>query len=157
MSAESKGDVDTRFWSKAKLAGDDECWLWQRAKLKGYGLFRANGRLHRAHRFAYELTNGPIPDGLDCLHRCDTPSCVNPRHLFLGTHQQNMQDRDKKGRAARLSGESHGGHKLTTAQVEEVKSLYDSGAWSQRALAAKFGVCQRTVTCIVNGLSRLRG
>lgn len=81
-----------RFWSKVEKA--DGCWLWvaHRDHL-GYGSFGLNGKVHRAHRVAYMLTAGPIPEGAHILHSCDNPSCVNPAHLRAGTRSDNMRDK----------------------------------------------------------------
>ena len=78
---------------------DGDCWLWTRAKNgKGYGIVRTYRRLRRAHRVAYELRNGPIPDGLFCCHSCDNPGCINPDHLWLGDNAANVADKVAKGR-----------------------------------------------------------
>ncbi len=75
------------------------CWLWLRARIpEGYGHIAVDGKNLGAHRVSYETFVGPIPDGLWVLHRCDTPPCINPRHLFLGTHKQNVADSAAKGR-----------------------------------------------------------
>src|SRR5688500_12201890 len=88
-----------RFWSKVAVTDDpDSCWEWQRAKSdKGYGKCGLGKRTFLAHRIAYLLTNGQLPE-LDVLHHCDNPACCNPRHLFLGTHQDNMNDMKLKER-----------------------------------------------------------
>lgn len=87
----------SRFW--AKVDKSDGCWMWTAAKKQyGYGVFNAGGKFVLAHRFAYELLVGEIPNGLMCCHHCDTPSCVNPAHIFLGTNKDNAADRDKKNR-----------------------------------------------------------
>lgn len=92
------------FWPKVdKSAGPDGCWLYMGfRKWDGYGWLarKRNGKSSylTAHRYAWILTNGEVPDGLHVLHRCDNPPCCNPAHLFLGTHQDNMADKARKGR-----------------------------------------------------------
>jgi len=98
-----------RFWAKVDVCAPDDCWLWKAGtSAHGYGRFWVNGGNVQAHRFAYELTNGPIPDCLSALHSCDTPGCCNPKHLFLGTQKDNMQDAVAKGRMA--TGDRHGSY-----------------------------------------------
>lgn len=102
-------EVFLRLASEIKAPDQDSCWEWQ-GKAKhpnGYGIF--NGKtgpggereIHYVHRLIWSLTVGPIQDGLWVLHHCDNPACCNPRHLFLGTHSDNMKDAWKKGRLSR--------------------------------------------------------
>ena len=79
-------------------APDDQCWEWARVRNQhGYGQLRVAGRMVYAHRLAYELGVGPIPDGMHVLHQCDNPRCINPAHLSLGTHSQNMKECSERG------------------------------------------------------------
>lgn len=81
------------------LAADSGCCLWTGAQFTtGYGLLNYEGKLWKAHRLIWTLVNGPIPPRIHCLHHCDTPLCVNPSHLFLGTNRDNQQDKASKGR-----------------------------------------------------------
>jgi hypothetical protein len=97
-----------RFWEKVDIKGPDDCWLWESApSTSGYGVFYAGTRTAggwpqqvKAHRFSYVCIVGDIPEGMWVLHRCDTPLCVNPFHLFLGTALDNTRDMISKGRAA---------------------------------------------------------
>lgn len=87
-----------RFNRKVERS-EQGCWMWVGAmRPNGYGNFNLGNKTTGAHRAAWILANGPIPDGLQVLHRCDVPSCVNPSHLFLGTQEDNMQDMIAKGR-----------------------------------------------------------
>ena len=120
------------------------CWLWQGHRDRhGYGV--RGGRL--AHRVAWELARGPIPAGLSVCHHCDEPACVNPEHLFVATHAENMADRGRKGRAAR--GERNGRAKLTAEQAAAIRARAGE---SHRSLAREFGVDRTTVRDIVRGV-----
>ena len=92
-----RGPTERRFFSRVDHTG--KCWLWVGAVTsRGYGWFVAKGRQWTAHRFSWHISRGPIPDGLFVCHHCDTPRCVRPQHLFLGTHADNMADMKAKGR-----------------------------------------------------------
>lgn len=134
-----------RFWAMVSPEPNTGCWLWTGALTdKGYGTLSVKNTTRHAHRYSYELNCGQIPDGLHVCHRCDTPCCVNPRHLFLGTHADNMRDMAVKGRNRKLSQ-----RKLTAAAVLELRAMYLSGGFSQSDLAARFGVDQSAVSLIV--------
>lgn len=156
-----------RFWSY--VLKTDTCWLWQGGLgSRGYGAFSLNSTQQvRAHRLSYELTYGMILPGLLCLHRCDTPACVRPDHLFLGTSRDNALDMYSKKRSGfhvhpesyasdvrnktnNPRGEQHHSTTLTEIQVREIRALYATGTFSQKQIAAMFGIGQATVARIVN-------
>lgn len=107
--------VVDRFW--AKVEKTDGCWLWRasRSKEDGYGIVTDRGRKILAHRFSWELHNGPIPDGLLVCHTCDVKPCVNPAHLWLGTYSENTKDAFNKGLVPTCSRKTHckRGHPLS--------------------------------------------
>jgi len=90
--------VIERFWNKVKIIQQDDCWIWTGATVKKYGEFAFEGKIQSTHRVSWQIHFGTIPDGMDVLHHCDNPPCINPKHLFLGTHSDNMQDAKRKGR-----------------------------------------------------------
>lgn len=92
-------EVSARFWSKVNKAAPNGCWEWFGAKTPGgYGTFWTGSEKIQAHRWAWQEANGPIPKGLLGCHKCDNPPCVNPEHIFIGTHKDNHDDAKKKGR-----------------------------------------------------------
>ena len=138
-----------KFWDSVHKTSSDECWLWTASCFSnGYGQIYNPGATRKAHRVSWELHHGPIPDGMDVLHSCDNPPCVNPSHLFLGTHQDNMADRDRKGRGA--AGSKHPLTKLTTAQVLEIRELCASQTVQQKELALRFGVSRSQICQIAH-------
>ncbi len=89
----TKEQTITKFWTRVKIKGLLDCWVWQGHCLSfGYGQARFDGKRQVAHRIAWQITYGPIPQGLFVLHKCDNPPCVNPTHLYVGTHTDNMRD-----------------------------------------------------------------
>jgi len=148
---------ELRFWKYVDRGGADECWPWTGFKnAKGYGML-ADHRKNRpkpAHRQSYELHKGPIPVGLIVRHTCDNPSCVNPRHLLVGTHAENARDCVERRRHPwqhtkyRWPGESHPGAKLTADQVLSIREEYAQGA-TQKRLGQKYGVHHSTISLIV--------
>lgn len=96
-------DMKSRFETFVSPEPNSGCWLWMgAANADGYGHFGiARSKPDKAHRVAYRLYRGPIPTGMIVRHKCDMPCCVNPEHLIVGTHQQNMDDRAARGRTAK--------------------------------------------------------
>lgn len=115
----------------------DCCWVWRRGKsgLMGYGKFRGL----KAHRVAWERAHGPIPAGLFVCHRCDNPPCVNPAHLFLASHAENMADMVAKGRQFDQRGEGNPNAILSKEQVARLRRAASLGA-SVRELARRYGI-----------------
>ena len=142
----------------------------------GYGKFNRSGGPELAHRVAWEMKHGPIPAGLDVLHKCDNPPCVADEHLFLGTNADNVADCCAKGRQAqgdshgsrlyperlphgdrhwtrlhpesRLRGDANGSAKLTEEKVKRIFQLRREG-WTQARLAAEFCVCRSNIGLIL--------
>jgi hypothetical protein len=141
-----------RFWSKVTItANDNLCWEWIPPKTKeGYANIGIQGKTFYAHRVAWELINDTIPDGLFVLHKCDNRGCVNPKHLFLGTTQDNMDDMVRKGRSPKTAGELNGFHKLTAVQVAEIRSRYEAGGISMKSLGKEIGISAMQVHNIVS-------
>lgn len=140
-----------RFWSKVDPTGD--CWLWTAyTKPDGYGQFTVRkGKFYNAHAVSYALTAGPVPPGMVVCHRCDNPPCVNPDHLFLGTHRDNMHDMSAKGRAVHSRGEQQHNARLSEADVREIKSFPERRGL-RAELARRYGVSHTTITKIRSGL-----
>lgn len=137
-----------RFTAKVEKRKPSQCWYWLPSKAQNvHGHFyRENGPLVGAHRIAYELVHGPIPHGLWIIHSCDTPSCVNPRHLRAGTPSDNTQDMVAKGRANRAHGEQHYIAKLSDQQIRLIRASYRT----QQDLAKEFGVSRAAIGYVKN-------
>ncbi len=140
--------IESRFW--ARVEKTDGCWIWNGPHGKrGYGNLCCgpigNRRIEGAHRYSWELHNGPIPNALQVLHHCDNPRCVRPDHLFLGTAQDNVDDKCQKGRCP--TGVNNPAAKVNERDVIEIRYLA-AAQIPQVAIAEMFGIKQSTVSCI---------
>lgn len=136
-----------RFWSKVDKSGD--CWEWIAGKSStGYGKFCFNGKMTSAHRIAYLFHYGFLVHNILILHRCGNRGCVNPEHLYAGTHKDNYRDMVHHGRLAVFRGEDNPSSKLTESQV----ALIRASNLSTRKIGKIFGVGSATVSRIRRGI-----
>lgn len=136
-----------RFWEKVDKSGG--CWLWTAGIYKdGYGQFQYKLKMVAAHRYSWELHFGEIPEGLQVLHKCDTRNCIRPEHLFLGTNQDNVDDKVSKGRQHKPKGVLHGRSKLDDNKVRCIRRYYPM--FTQRDLAKFFNVYESTINKVVH-------
>lgn len=141
--------IRERFFDKVEKT--DSCWNWTASlNFDGYGRFLLNGKSKGAHRISWELHNGLISSNLCVLHTCDNRKCVNPKHLFLGTHQDNIQDRSQKKRTYRHLGENNGKAFLNQKIVLKIRKIYSLGNITQTQLAKKFNLSVTHIFKIVN-------
>ena len=143
-----------RLWAKVDVRGPDDCWPWLGAKTgSGYGTIRggisSGGKMLSVHRVAWELVNGPIPDGMCVCHHCDNKPCCNSTHLFLGTDTDNQADRVRKNRSYHPAGEKNAQSRLTAEQVLEIRHRYAEGNTTQRELAGEYGVGSQHISSVI--------
>lgn len=134
----------------------DGCWIWHGATTGGttpYGKLWLRGAYMKAHRASYVLHVGAIPDGMCVCHTCDTPLCVNPEHLFLGTKADNAADMLRKGRGGHFKNPPRGNRrkdsKLTETIVADIRARYANGE-SQSSIGRSYGIQQSTVHKVVH-------
>ena len=145
--------IEERFWNKVDVGDPEECWNWTASiDSSGYGQIGYEHRLIHAQRLSWIIHNGEIPKGICVLHKCDNPPCVNPSHLFLGTHQDNSDDKRAKGRGGYTGvlGSKHPAAKLTEENVLEIRHLYPSGKFTQKELGEMYGVVHTAISRIIN-------
>ena len=135
-------DIEDRIFKRSIPIPESGCWIWEGTAVpRGYGTITIRaGVTGYAHRSSWEARNGTIPDGMFVCHRCDTPSCVNPDHLFLGTHDDNMLDMRMKGRSP--VGERHPSAVLSKSDVYEIRGSSEP----YRILASRYGVSRSAIS-----------
>jgi hypothetical protein len=146
QDASRRAAILARFWAAVQRPDAKACWVWTGStNSRGYGLFLLIGRTRvRAHRLTWLLSRGEIPAGMEVCHSCDNTLCVNPDHLFLGTHRDNHLDSVRKGRKR-----AWGLQKLNAAQVVEIRARCAAGE-RQKDVGRAFGIARNTVSGIVN-------
>lgn len=151
--------IEERLKRNMRVNPVSGCWEWQGCKRSGYGHTivgsRTDGTRHseRAHRLAYMVWNGEIPRGYDVCHKCDNPACINPNHLFVGTRQDNVDDRERKGRNVIKIGEEQPRSKLTKKVVKEARWERAYRGTSFQKLADKYGVSKKTMQNAIAGVT----
>lgn len=132
-----------------KILKTDACWLWSGMIHKdGYGGISINRVSFKAHRVSYELYKGAIPEGMLVCHSCDVRNCVNPKHLFLGSHTDNMRDMKEKGRANK-DKRGGGKPKLSHSLAIEIRGLFSAGVYNHRQLAERYNVGRAAIHNII--------
>lgn len=149
-----KYSFEHRFWKNVRRKRG--CWEWTGYKRHGYGGIQINGIDCIASRVSYALHNGIFDNSLHVLHTCDNPECVNPKHLFLGTHQDNMRDMVNKGRARKgfpidTRGTNNTNSKLTEEDVINIRRIYKPRKTPRHQIARIFGVEKSTIDSILGG------
>lgn len=138
-----------RFWKKVQKISDGDCWNWIGAKDQdGYGIYSHNKKTVRTHRLLASVAHGEIGNGRIVMHLCDNPSCCNPAHLVIGSIQENVSDREKKGRRSPPRGEMHRSSKITKAQSLDIRK----SSLTERELAKIYGIGKTQVGDIRRGL-----
>jgi hypothetical protein len=143
--------IDDKFFEDRSVVDPvTECVEWtRRVSVNGYGTLKYKQKQYMAHRFMWEFKFGPIPDGKIICHKCDNRKCINPDHLFIGTTQDNVDDKMAKGRFVPCPGERSGTSKLTEAQIVAIRA----DTRPQYVIAKEYGVCRSNISVIKRGSS----
>ena len=145
--------LEQRFFDNTERIPECGCWIWMGfvASKNGYGQYNREGKTLLAHRVAFEFKNGVIPKGLHVRHRCNMQTCVNPAHLLLGTHTDNMADR----RAAGKYGGQYCGASIPAEIVFAIREKYIPEIYTARKLAMEFGISKSQVLNIIHHRQRV--
>lgn len=166
MGAKQRWGIRTpkeRLLSLCIRGSETECWPWKKRTVNRYPIFNFEGYLTTASRVSHRIFIGPIPDGMEVCHKCDNPQCVNPNHLWIGSHGDNMRDARKKGRLKSPPGRKPGWKRKTPAPrgdlcpstkysdafVEKLRSKFVRYKYTSRDLASEFGISEKTVRNLI--------
>ena len=151
--------VDIRLQRRSEIDAATGCWNWTGTTRNGYGRLtvgsRRNGtrKTAGAHRAAYEAFVGPVPVGMEVCHSCDNRRCINPEHLFAGTRQDNVDDRERKGRNRPLFGEQNPMAKLSAEKVLAARREYETGKDGYLLISRRYGVDKTTIMDAIKGVN----
>jgi len=150
MKTPQYSNLPARFWDKVEVQ-DSGCWEWQAALWQGYGAYHLNGKTPHASRVAAIDAYGEQPSSVHALHHCDNPPCVNPKHLYFGSHQQNMADMARRGKANRPQGSAHPDAKLTEESVAFIRDLYSLGNVDYKWISDAYGLSESATGRAITG------
>lgn len=147
QKSHAKRNTEEQFWQRVEIKRPDDCWLFTgRKNQDGYGQIAYQCKTQNANRVSYIIANGPIPKGMVVMHTCDNPPCVNPKHLKIGTQQQNIEDMVSKGRNRNGGGGAQNVLSVLTAdQRAEIRKKFTGIKGQKSAMALEYGCCVQTI------------